>query len=95
MGTCKGQAGLSTIDFFVAEGNLAEGIKEVSTVLQVEPHPHRPVRMRISTKDADYSYWAFETPPAIPNVRMVGPSPEPPKWSGMQQSTIGIKKCIA
>eukprot|EP00972_Heterocapsa_arctica_P018189 2687038-Heterocapsa_arctica.AAC.1 len=70
---------MSTIDFFVIEGNLAKGVKEVTTVIEVEPHPHRPVRMSISTKDADYSYWAFEAPHTLPNVRMVGPIPKPPE----------------
>eukprot|EP00972_Heterocapsa_arctica_P037497 5520132-Heterocapsa_arctica.AAC.1 len=51
--------------------------------------------MSISMKDADYSYWAFEAPPTLPNVRMVGPNPKPPEWSRMQQSMIGVKKCIA
>eukprot|EP00972_Heterocapsa_arctica_P106366 15670752-Heterocapsa_arctica.AAC.1 len=82
MGTCKGQSGWSTIEFFVIEGNLAKGVKEVTTVIEVEPRPHRPVRMSI-------------TPPTLPNVRMVGPSRKPPEWSGMQQSTTGVKKCIA
>eukprot|EP00972_Heterocapsa_arctica_P001094 153194-Heterocapsa_arctica.AAC.1 len=78
MGTCKGKSVMSTIDFFVIEGNLAKGVIEVSTVLDIDPHPYRPVRISVSTKEADYSYRAFEAPPSIPNVRMVGPAPRPP-----------------
>eukprot|EP00972_Heterocapsa_arctica_P105263 15509811-Heterocapsa_arctica.AAC.1 len=33
MGTCRGQAGMSSSDFFVVEGNLAKGVEEVVTVL--------------------------------------------------------------
>eukprot|EP00972_Heterocapsa_arctica_P080915 11925056-Heterocapsa_arctica.AAC.1 len=77
---------MSTIDFFVIEGSRAKGVIEMSTVLDVDSHPHRPVRISISTKEADYSIWAFEAPPSVPNVRMVGPAPRPPAWSGMQQS---------
>eukprot|EP00972_Heterocapsa_arctica_P086042 12682367-Heterocapsa_arctica.AAC.1 len=69
MGTCKGKSGMSTIDFLLIEGNLAKGVIEVSTVLDIDPHPHRPVRISISTQDADYSYGAFEAPPFVPNAR--------------------------
>eukprot|EP00972_Heterocapsa_arctica_P106884 15744879-Heterocapsa_arctica.AAC.1 len=31
MGTCKGKSGMSTIDSFVIEGNLAKGIIDMST----------------------------------------------------------------
>eukprot|EP00972_Heterocapsa_arctica_P074939 11060364-Heterocapsa_arctica.AAC.1 len=47
MGACKGKSGMSTIDFVVVEGNLAKGVIEVSTMLDIDPHPHRPVRISI------------------------------------------------
>eukprot|EP00972_Heterocapsa_arctica_P010949 1605044-Heterocapsa_arctica.AAC.1 len=86
---------MSSIDFFVVEGNLAKGIKEVVTVLDVEPHPHRPVRMSISTIEADYYYWAFQAPPLLPNQRVVGPLPQPPSYAILQQSMPEVKNCIA
>ena len=55
----------------------------IITVMDVDPHPHRPVRVEVSTKGADYSYWAFEAMPAIPRERIFGPLPQPPEWGGL------------
>ena len=59
MGTCKGRSGVSTIDFFACELNMAKGIKRVESVLQEPFHPHRPVRLTLGVKEADFSLLGF------------------------------------
>ena len=90
-GSCNGPAGFSNIDYFCCEGNLARGVVSTATVMDVDPHPHRPIRMELSAKDADYSYWAFEAMPAIPRERVVGPFPHPPDWGGLLATVIAFR----
>eukprot|EP00972_Heterocapsa_arctica_P036551 5379707-Heterocapsa_arctica.AAC.1 len=47
--------------------------------------------MSISTIEADYSYWAFQVPPKLPNQRVVGPLPQPPSYAGLLQSMSEVK----
>ena len=75
---------MSLIDFFVVEGNLAKAIKNVSTVLSVVPHPHRPVKCQFRPEVADLSFQVFQAPPAIPREAIIGPRPKPADWSSLQ-----------
>ena len=82
-GSCKGPTKFSNIDYFCCESNLARGVVSTATAMDMDPHPHRPVRMEVSTRDADYSYCVFEAMPAIPRERIFGPPPQPPEWGGL------------
>ena len=93
MGTCKGRGGVSTIDFFACELNMAKGIKKVESVLQEPFHPHRPVRLTLGVKEADFSYWAFEVPFSFPKERLIGPLVPPPKWEGLLMAVERFCDC--
>ena len=90
-GSCRGPTIFSNIDYFCCESNLARGVVSITTVMDVDPHPHRPVRMEVSTRDADYSYLAFEAMPATPRERIFGPLPQPPEWGGLLAAVAAFR----
>ena len=84
MGTCKNKSGdLRCIDFFVVEGNLAKGVVGASTVMSVNPHPHRPARIELLAEGAEESYWTFDRAGRLDPQQVFGPFPEPPSYDGL------------
>ena len=93
LGTCKGRGGISTIDFFACELNLANGIKQVESVAQEPFHLHRPVGLTLGVKQADVSYWAFEVPFSFPKERLVRLLLPPPEWEGLLKAVEQFVEC--
>eukprot|EP00972_Heterocapsa_arctica_P050731 7457369-Heterocapsa_arctica.AAC.1 len=67
LGTCKASAGTtSSIDYFLADKNLAAGIQRVEVCIEMNFNPHRAVRTVFHPRLATLKALAFRKPEKLP-----------------------------